>query len=433
MPHPVDHELRHVLANEIHTRPPARLRAPESVTHLALLVEDADRGLELQALQALGERLGVPVARPMSNHLFVDLGAFRLKWERHTEITEYTFFRRAADGGRPLEAIPPEWLSRLPGKTLVAAHLEFVPGPGGEPDLDEVRRRVGAQPLVGSAVAGGAACAFTDFRIHADGFSRFIVIDRSLREEQAGRLVQRLLEIETYRMGALLAFPLARSLAGRLREGEERLARLTGELRPSRQPAPPDAEAHLFGSLTALAAEIEQAVAATSFRFSASRAYYELVRRRIAELRETRLQGLQTVSEFMERRLAPALATCEAVMRRQEELSARVARASELLRTRVDVVREEQNQTLLASMNQRAKLQLRLQQMVEGLSVAAITYYGAGLIGYLAKAAQGAGLPLNSDLAVAASIPIIAVAVWLALRRLRREIARTADVEHLDR
>jgi uncharacterized membrane-anchored protein len=46
-----------------------------------------------------------------------------------------------------------------------------------------------------------------------------------------------------------------------------------------------------------------------------------------------------------------------------------------LLSTRVNVDRQLQNQKLLKSMNERARMQLRLQTTVEGLSVAAVTYY----------------------------------------------------------
>jgi uncharacterized membrane-anchored protein len=73
-------------------------------------------------------------------------------------------------------------------------------------------------------------------------------------------------------------------------------------------------------------------------------------------------------------------------------------------------------------MDRRAKLQLRLQQTVEGLSVAAITYYSAGLVGYLAKAGNSLGLPLDADIAVGVSIPLIALALWMGLRRLRRSL-----------
>ncbi len=52
---------------------------------------------------------------------------------------------------------------------------------------------------------------------------------------------------------------------------------------------------------------------------------------------------------------------------------------------------EAQNQTLLASMDRRARLQLRLQQTVEGLSVAAICYYVVGLA--LGCAARAGGRP----------------------------------------
>jgi uncharacterized membrane-anchored protein len=94
-----------------------------------------------------------------------------------------------------------------------------------------------------------------------------------------------------------------------------------------------------------------------------------------------------------------------------------------LLATRVGVARERQNQSLLASMDRRAKLQLRLQQTVEGLSVAAIVYYVAGLVGYLAKAAKAAGLRIEPDVAVGVSIPLVAVVMIYSLRRMRRRLA----------
>jgi uncharacterized membrane-anchored protein len=229
--------------------------------------------------------------------------------------------------------------------------------------------------------------------------------------------VQRLLEIETYRMMALLAFPLASEVGPALTRAEGALAAITE--RTTRVSA--EDEAALLDDLTRLAAEIERSEATSRFRFGAAQAYYRLVRQRIGELREQRIPGVQTIAEFMDRRLAPAMATCESTARRQEELSARIARASQLLRTRVDVALERQNQSLLESMDRRAKLQLRLQQTVEGLSIAAITYYAAGLVGYVGKAGKALGVPLDVDVAVAVAIPVIAFALWRGLRRLRHD------------
>jgi uncharacterized membrane-anchored protein len=116
------------------------------------------------------------------------------------------------------------------------------------------------------------------------------------------------------------------------------------------------------------------------------------------------------------------MATCASVSQRLRELSERVSQASGLLSTRVDIAREKQNQVLLASMERRARLQLRLQQTVEGLSVAAITYYVVGLVGYAAKALKASGLAVQPDVAVGVAIPIVAVLVALALHRARRRI-----------
>ena len=180
----------------------------------------------------------------------------------------------------------------------------------------------------------------------------------------------------------------------------------------------------LLERLTRLAAEIESRQTESQFRFAAAASYYDLVQRRIQELREERLAGLQTFGEFMERRLAPAMRTCRAVTERQEVLSARVARATELLSTRVEISSERQSHALLESMNWRAILQLRLQETVEGLSVAAITYYVVSLVGHAAEGFEALGLQVNPSIAMAVAIPVVALAVAFGVRRIRRSVAR---------
>ena len=240
---------------------------------------------------------------------------------------------------------------------------------------------------------------------------------------QTGRIVQRLLEIETYRMMALLALPVARSLAPFLRASEQELAEITSVMGG----AGAADEAVLLDRLTRLEAAIEGRHAETHFRFAAARAYDELVHRRIEELRERRIAGLQTLREFTDRRLAPAMATCQSVAARQETLSERVARATQLLSTRVDITRSQQNQALLASMNRRAKMQLRLQETVEGLSVVAVSYYILGLVGFLAKGAKASGLGIDPDIAVAVALPLIVVATALGLGRVRRMLFKPKE------
>jgi len=272
--------------------------------------------------------------------------------------------------------------------------------------------------MVAAQVAGGAAWVFTDFKID-NGFSRFLVLDVALTQRQAGRTIQRLVEIETYRMMALLGLPVAKEVGRWIHTAETGLAELMDHIGHARSP---DDERNVLASLSKLAAEVEHSVARTTFRFGASSAYQGLVGQRIEELRETRIPGLPTIGEFMHRRLLPAMNTCAAMSRRQEELSGRVARNSQLLRTRVDIELERQNQEVLSQMNRRARLQLRLQETVEGLSVVVLTYYGSQLIQYLAKGTKELH-HLNIDVVTAISIPLIAGVVAWGTRRMRKKLA----------
>ena len=419
---PANHPQRYLLSNEIHARPPPELATPERLSYIAINY-NADAGnMAIEDLARLCVIWGVQSPTGEVTHFNAVHSNLRLKWERHTEFVTYTFSRNG-DFERPFEnpvimLVNEEWLATLSGKLVVAIHLAVQRNQTFIPDLREVVGEFGDNYLVGAKVAGGNGIVLTDLMIHADEFSRMLLMDVKLGKRQGGRTVQRLLEIETYRIMALLGLPVARATAAMLGGAERDLAEITLLMA---QDSTHD-EPALLVRLTRLAATVESEVAANSFRFGASRAYYDLTKRRIAELREERLAGVQTIEEFMDRRLAPAMATCGSVEKRQLDLSERIARASDLLRTRVDIEREQQNQALLASMNRRARMQLRLQQTVEGLSIAAITYYVVGLVGYVAKALKEAGVPLSVELVTGASIPIVVLAIWLAVRRVRKHL-----------
>ncbi len=417
---PVDHPARMPLNNEVHARPPEALPARVRLTYLVLFGE-----LDMTPLADLCDRFGVDPPAQGTNHFSADLGPFRLKWERHTEFTRYWFFvpaRGSANlfGVTALEAVPQDWLQSLAGEVLVANHVERLPLPRAKPDEDKLSKEYFAgNPMVGAEVAGGLGRAFTDFRIHADGFGRMLIFDNGMTPRQRGRTVQRLLEIDTYRVLALLALPVARNLMPVLSAFEAELSEITLTMRGADEADEPQ----LLDRLTLLHADVVREHTGSQFRFSAARAYADLVALRISELREARIEGLQQFAEFTERRLSPAMRTCEAVSGRLSITSERVARATQLLSTRVDISRERQNQSLLTSMDNRAKLQLRLQETVEGLSIAAITYYIVGLVGYAAKGAKAMGvLPVNPDLVTALSIPVVIVVVAIGVRRVRKSI-----------
>ncbi|RIA56734.1 putative membrane-anchored protein [Dichotomicrobium thermohalophilum] len=430
---PSDHPHRQALNDEVHARPPEELVAPTRLSFLALAVDAEQRKQNFDLMCELAQSAGVPPPEAGANHYSADLGGFRLKSEQHTEFMRFMFTVPGEESGPfaepAIREVPQEWLSRLAGDVLVATHVIFLPGGDAPRDYERISEEMfDGNPLVGSAVGGGVGRAYTDFRIRPDGFSRLFLEDHGLTRRQAGRTVQRILEIDTYRMLALLTFPLAKQLAPELGEAEQRLAEITTALVSATRTNEPE----LLDRLTKLQAEITSRRADNDYRFTAASAYYTLVQSRIRELREQRIPGLQTFEEFVGRRLAPAINTCQTVAERQASLSDKVAQATQLLSTRVDIERQTQNQSLLESMDKRAKMQLMLQQTVEGLSVAAISYYLVSLVGYAAEGiVKGTGVPANPDVIMAISIPIVVFGVWQVVRRARKAIGKSHRIEHM--
>ena len=422
--HPLkQHPQRAALHNEIHARPPQALSVPLAISHVVMLCDASQREASRGHVAALLRDLHLPLPDPQSSHFRMDLGQFHIRWELHTEFVTWTFMRPLAferlgeQAPAPaLAAVPQDWLAGLPGQCLSSLHV-WVLSIEAADAAALVKQMLLEDTLVASRVAGGVAELYTDFAIHADGFSRMVLLAGDLSPRRLGRLVQRLLEIETYRMAALLGLPAAREATHVLSSAERELAELASAIRSATR----DDEPLLLDRLTKLAGEVESQHAATHSRFSASVAYFELVDKRIAEINESVLPGMQTVGEFMDRRLTPARSTCEWATRRQDALSQRVSRISSLLRTRVEIEQQQSSQALLATMNSRQDLQLKLQSTVEGLSVAAITYYIVGLVSYLAKGASKVGWPWSAESTAAVAIPLVGLGVWWSLRRLHQQ------------
>jgi uncharacterized membrane-anchored protein len=423
-----EHPLRDQLDKEIRARPYIPLQVPERVSHLAVMSGEHGAEAEREHLATLCARYDEAQPAPESTHFIVDMGAFRLRWERHTEFSTYTFFRSEAceePFQHPvIEFVPKDWLHNIPGEVMNAVHLEFegVDAPTRSPI--EIARYFEGHTYVGCDVAGASAFLWTDMRVHEDRFMRILMRDVTMTERQAGRVIQRVLEIETYRIMALLGFPLAQEASPRIRIVDESLAEIANKM-SDRTGAYQDSD--LLDELSSLAAEIEAVSAQNSYRFGATKAYYAIVQQRLIELREGRLEGLPTLTETIERRMAPAMKTCVHTANRQHALSQRVSRVASLLRARVEVEQEKQNQKVLETMNRRAELQLRLQETVEGLSVVAISYYLIGLLGYGVKGAKALGLPVDPNIVTGIAIPVVAVLIWYALRKARKVLLKPMD------
>lgn len=422
------HPERASLYQELHARPFPIIEQTGHITHLALLLNESEREADYRRLVDLCHHYGVNPPEPGVTSFNQALGDIRLRWERHLEFVTYTFMRDETSGA-PFEnsawaLLPQSWVTQFPGLLVAAFNLDLVASEQANWSREALADAFEGQRLIQAPLANGAATLISAFRLHGDGFGRFLMHSEGLKPSHLGRLVQRVLELETYRLMALLSTRMARELAPVLGAMDSQLADIITRLS---QEAELNEEQALLTELTAMAARIEQERAHTTTRFGATRAYYELVQSRLTELEEVQTGRNFTLHDFFHRRLTPSVNTCDAVSIRLEDIARRIERAGDLIRTRVDLKLEGQNRNLLDSMNRRSLLQLRLQQTVEGLSIAAISYYSVSLLRYLFYALQSYWPGFNATWATAASIPLVVGAIWWTTRRIKRLIINAED------
>ncbi|WP_132997292.1 DUF3422 family protein [Sulfitobacter pontiacus] len=408
MPALDDHPLRYTLNSELHARPFPSLTAPHVAAYLAVrpLGEAArrDRSVDLQQLRDLLAHYGAPLPAEDATHYFGPMGKYTLKWEQHTEFVTYTVFLDQL-GQRPFDpaefdVFPQDWRAGLNAQIAEALQDWFVP-----------------ESLAVASVLEDAAVIASDFRIDPAGHMRMAVFaSEGTGSRRLGRIVQRLCEIETYKSMSMLGFAKVREFAGQL----DRIDAELNDLMAGMAGTSAMAEDTLHRLLD-ISVGLEALSADASYRLGATEAYQAIVAQRIGALRETRFMARQGFDEFMMRRYEPAMRTVTSSETRLNKMSARASRAAELLRTRVDVERSAQNQAILASMDKRSDLQLRLQHTVEGLSVVAISYYAVSLVGYMLYPLADR-IVVSKGTLTAVTVPVVVLLVWGLLRRLRHKI-----------
>lgn len=418
-----NHPLRYALANELHARPFPSFEAPATAAFLAMKKSDdasvSDATADFGNLTSLLDHFGAPHPEPGTTHYSGKVGRHRLKWEQHTEFVTFTIFSNGvsetAFDADEFKVFPEEWLAQVQSTRVTSAMIRVQPLEGAALDR-ALKDWFVPESVVASAVLDGSAVIAGDFRIDEAGHQRFAVFPRAgTGKNRIGRVVQRLCEIETYKAMSMLGLARARRMSGELGEIEPRLTDLIDNMGGD-----VEAETTLDGLLD-VSSRLEALMARASFRFGATKAYQAIVEQRIDVLREERFASRQTFAEFMMRRYDPAMRTVTSTEKRLQTLADRAIRASELLRTKVDVARSAQNQKLLESMDRRADLALRLQETVEGLSVVAISYYGVSLAGYLLYP-LATQLGLSKNLLISGLVlPVIGL-VWWLIRRIKSKM-----------
>lgn len=401
--------------NEAHARPALKFNAPASVLHFAFRCPDIEATTLFEEFSKNNFSSG-------PRHILGEIGDIQIKLEKHTEFISCTLVSENTSSFNELYAL---FQSRFPisqYKLLVVIEV----------DLSSTKKQYletikGLDELVG----GTSVKQFefvTTFKPDNTGAIRFLVKSEKLDAEQTGLWTQRLIEMETYRTMSLIGLPAARRLSPHLSELEGKLQKLTGEFSKGDSAEDPD-EQEIFDELTSLSEKANAMRSSSQYRFSASKAYYDLVIERLAGLGgHENSDDRQSIDFFVRSRLDPAIATIESTEKRQRVLVEDLSRAVAILRTRIELNLNKGNQALLKSLDVRQQQHLVLAQSVENLSAVAITYYGIGLISYLLDAYDTTSfLMLSKPMLLAILVPMVFLSIWLALRSVRKKLLKNSD------
>ena len=413
---PSDHALRISLSEIMHGRSLRVEALPARIRQWLILHREGDR----DPLATWLDRISAGQSSSAAGRFAVETSDASHVWEAHTEFSTITMIRTGAASRDPIDTC--EWLDGLPGEIFRSVEILV----GGEADFSwNAEAELDPSRAVSSLAFGGVARILSDFTIKRSHAGMIFIKDEGLQNDEPARLVQTLLEIGNYRKLALLGFPVARELIPWLTSAEARHAAISEKIN-----SPSHNRADVLTELLNLSAEVECRASRARYRLGATSSYNLLTRDRLVSLREVRLPGYSTWAEFIERRLLPAMRTCEISQSRLDGLSERINRSASLLSLEQNVALNTRSQASLASMNRRAMLQLRLQSLVEGFSIFAISYYIINLLEHLLGAVSVPGDEPQSKMIVAGLVPLVLAAVWLFMRRRRptTQAALPADV-----
>lgn len=410
------------LYEELHARPFPFLQSPAQISQLACRNEVANRDQQIAHLEAWCDLFEQPYPEADVSCFYARVDDFELRWEMHTEFSTYTFIRCANETlpfeKTAVELLPESWLAEIAGDVVSAVHVSVMDMPQEQDSLDVLRKSFADQRLIGGRIGEDQAHVWTSFLSQQDGFSRFLIYNNELNKCEMGRLVQRLLEIETYRLFSLLTLPLSREALIQINAMDDSLCETVKSIPGFRKHSE---EKALLDKLSKFSSEIESLRAKINYRTNATQAYAELVNRRLQELNEKRHPGLQSLGDFLERRFTPAIRTIHSTTIRLEDLSTRIDRATDLIRTKVDLELENRSQFLLSSLDDRSKRQFRLQRTVEGLSIVAISYYLVELIKMTLPGIKLLGFTFNVELIAVFTVPMILIIMLVVRAFFRRK------------
>jgi uncharacterized membrane-anchored protein len=406
------HPDREQVVQEMLLRRFPQLSAPQTLVQIVRLVAPSDR---VREAEMVGQVPGIMALQMMPNGRHADgvtADGTQFLWERQSEASTVSLVMPGLVAD-PLQASPETaallaWIEQLPGTVVRATRVLVI---DDEAAADPALRVLDINAAQSITCRIDGCRIWSEFRLYPDGYGRMLVAANSCLPADLGRMVQNIQELGNYRNMALLGLPLARKNREQLDMLEAQLSDFALDVAQERL-----SDEAILNALSRLSAELSHLSSSTAFRMNATSAYAAIVHDRLAALPQERVAGQQSLSDFTDRRLTPAMRTCDNFCMRLDQLEARSARITALLRTRIETRIENQNSDLLLSMERGIALQVRSNHLVEGLSFLALSYYAVGLIAYVIKGANDYRHRTGPELLIAASVLPVAGIIYMFLR-----------------
>lgn len=398
------HQDRQNAIEEVHARPALDIKSPCKVVHLTFDCSSQD-------FTKIFGKIDSKMAKSGPRHLIGHVKDIRIKLEKHTEFVSCTLVVPDGCDEHHVNSIQSFLLDGVEINVFSMCHIL----------LRSEQHVSNTDETLDKGMLGGVMYeqmqVRTTLKPDDNDVVTYIVQSENLDPRELGRRVQRLIEVETYRVMALIGLPVARRLASSLTDVEMRLKEIVLCMENIHTSGLSDKS--VFNELLTLSEQLGAQRIQTRYRFAASQAYFNIVEARLNMLYELPNSPLQTISGFLRSRLEPAQSTIHSVERRLQALTDDITHALTLLRTRIEINIHQSNQDLLQSMDNRHHQQFLISQAVEGLSSIAITYYAIGLLSYFFKFLEKTGwVPYSYVVLTAASIPVTLLVVWWSIHQV---------------
>ena len=396
------------------------LRAPAHVHYKAFRMSDppTQRPASRAEFQSLLSQLKIPAE---TTYMKENLGYGVKKaengerlivlWQAHTEYYSYQLWHVPS----PVNGMPtfgsltfPEYA--FPAELLgaVVCRLDILLIAGKLPPRHDLRALMPGSILYGSQIFNEQTCVVTNFTPDAQGRERYWISVGSSQEDPSRlkEIVDTIAQIETYYHLLLMHNSLFSAAIDQAYKFEQVHLKQREIITSHIMRANSEDLQRWLNTLTQDLLKTNRMAGKLHFELSASLPYDKIVRVTLESTTEQPMKSYRPISDYVLGKITGVAEGYQQLLRRVDTLRGGFEGVMVIIRTRLDLILEAHNLSLLQSVDKTTKSQVALQHTVEGLSVIVIAYYLAGLAGYVFKGLFELGWLGNANLASAGFVPI---------------------------